>query len=199
MPGMSGMEVFEQLKVQRLIQPGGQGQQGLAGAGRPQNGDQIHFRVHQQIEGEILLPVAGHDPPHAAALGAVVPGELDDAGVSFHLPDHRLELGVVGAARALFSESPILMTWLSLSVGAFAVFWCFVLRGAVETWRASDAGARLAVWLLVSLPVVWVALRVFTQGEARKRSPIDFALAVFAGIGFAHWRRRSAQRSGFSS
>jgi hypothetical protein len=38
--------------------PGGQRQQGLAGAGGAQQGDEVDVRVHQRVEREVLLAVA---------------------------------------------------------------------------------------------------------------------------------------------
>ena len=46
----------------------------------------------------------------------------------------------------------------------------------------------VALVLLLSLPVVWTLLRVLTQGESRKRSPVDFAITIFAAIGWLRAR-----------
>ena len=94
--------------------------------------------------------------------------------------------GVVGAARALFEEMPGLMTWLLVTIALFLVVWLYAVRGVMFALRRSDLALRLVALLLLSLPVVYVALRVLTQGESRKRSPVDFVLAAFAALGMWH-------------
>ena len=68
----------------RLLEAGGQGDERLAGAGLPHQGDQPDALVEQGVEGEVLLPVAGPDAPGALAVvqdrheplaGDVHPGE----------------------------------------------------------------------------------------------------------------------------
>ncbi len=49
------------LLVHRLRQAGGECQQGLAGTGGAQQCDEVDLRVHQCVEGEILLAVACAD------------------------------------------------------------------------------------------------------------------------------------------
>ena len=75
---------------------------------------------------------------------------------------------------------------LLATVALWGVFGLFSLRGVWEASSRASGTRRIAIWLLLSLPVVWTALRVLTQGESRKRSPVDFALAIFAAIGAAN-------------
>lgn len=93
------------------------------------------------------------------------------------------ELGVLGAARRVFGEMPWLASWLVASIGVWLGVLACSLRGAVRALRSSAGDARLVWWLLLSLPVVWTVLRVLTQGESRKRSPVDFAIALLAALG----------------
>jgi hypothetical protein len=58
------------LAFEHLGQSGGQRQQGLAGAGLAEQGDEIDLRIHQQIEGEVLLAVA-RVMPQTLFLGCV--------------------------------------------------------------------------------------------------------------------------------
>ena len=98
--------------------------------------------------------------------------------------------GWLGAARLLFEEMPVLTSVLIASMALFGLFWLLVLRGLLEV-----RNARLQLWLswvLLSLPILFLAMRVVTQGESRKRSPVDFVLVAFAALGTeALWRRRS--------
>ncbi len=99
--------------------------------------------------------------------------------------------GLVGAARALFVEMPLLMSWLVASAALFGLFWLLVVGGLAAARRA-----RLHGWfalVLLSLPGVFVVLRLVTQGESRKRSPVDFVLVTFAALGLEavlRWRSR---------
>lgn len=105
-----------------------------------------------------------------------------------HRSDWVHELGVLGAVRRSFDELPLLTTWLLASTVAWLCVGVLALRGALRAWARSAGARRLLVWLLLSLPVVWTALRVLTQGESRKRSPVDFAIAVFAAVGMLRAR-----------
>jgi hypothetical protein len=55
-----------------LRQGGGQRQQRLAGAGLTEQGDEVDLRIHQQVEGEVLLAVACGDAPDGVLGVAVV-------------------------------------------------------------------------------------------------------------------------------
>lgn len=103
------------------------------------------------------------------------------------------ELGVVGALRAVFEEMPVLGSWLVASVVVWLGFACVALRGAWDAIRGSAGVERLVYVLLLSLPIVWAALRVLTQGDSRKRSPVDFALAIFAAIAVMRSRRAGSR------
>ncbi len=101
------------------------------------------------------------------------------------------EYGVVGTARRVFEEMPGLASWLALTVLLWlAVLW-LAARGAADMLRRTRGSERLLVLLLLSLPVVWTGLRVLTQGESRKRSPVDFAIAIFAAFGAMRTRYAS--------
>ena len=82
------------------------------------------------------------------------------------------------------------MTVLLASIALFMLFWFFVLRGVVAL-----RNARMQGWIslvLLSLPTVFLVMRVVTQGESRKRSALDFVLAAFAALGVAALRRRNS-------
>ena len=93
------------------------------------------------------------------------------------------DIGVLGAARRTFAEMPWLASWLAGTIVVWLAVLACSLRGAVRALRGSAGASRLVWLLLLSLPVVWTFLRVLTQGESRKRSPVDFALALFAAVG----------------
>lgn len=101
------------------------------------------------------------------------------------------ELGILGAVRRSFQEMPVLTGWLLATTALWLCVGGLALRGAARALAGSRGARRLLVVLLVSLPVLWTALRVLTQGESRKRSPVDFAIALFAAIGI--WRARSGR------
>ena len=66
--GFAGEDDFRiALFFQGQFQTGGEGQQGLAGAGRAGETDEVHVRVHEQVQGEVLLAVAGVDAPDLVA------------------------------------------------------------------------------------------------------------------------------------
>ncbi len=96
---------------------------------------------------------------------------------------------MLGALRRVFEEMLVLGSWLVASVVVWLAFGCIALRGAWEAIRGSAGVERLLYGMLLSLPVVWAALRVLTQGDSRKRSPVDFALAIFAAIAVMRSRR----------
>ncbi|EOA05532.1 dehydrogenase [Herbaspirillum frisingense GSF30] len=54
-----------ELGFKHLRQARGECQQGLAGTGLAQQGDEVALRVHQQVQREVLLAVAGGDAPDA--------------------------------------------------------------------------------------------------------------------------------------
>ena len=64
------------LLVHRLRQARGERQQGLAGAGGAEQGDEVDVRVHQRIEREVLFAVARQDAPHRVLAVAVVVDDL---------------------------------------------------------------------------------------------------------------------------
>lgn len=51
---------------------GGEREERLAGAGLPEQGDEVDFGVEQQVEGEVLLAVARGDAPDGVFLVAAV-------------------------------------------------------------------------------------------------------------------------------
>lgn len=97
-------------------------------------------------------------------------------------------LGVLGAARRAFAEMPGLATWLVVTIVVWLAIGVIALRGAAELLRRSEGVERTLSLLLLSLPVIWTLLRVLTQGESRKRSPVDFAITIFAAIGWLRAR-----------
>ncbi len=138
---------------------------------------------------------------HAAKLMAL-PDNLDlfrYLGL-FEMTGKRAELvhtaGLFGAMRVLFAEMPLLMTWLVLTMLGFAVFWGLVGAGTVIALRRSTRVHRLVLVLMLSLPFTYLGLRAISQGESRKRSPIDFSLALLAAVGAEAVleRRRIARR-----
>ncbi len=64
------------LGLQHLRQAGRQREQRLAGAGLAEQRDEVAFRIHQQVQREVLLAVAGGDAPDAVLLVAVVAQRL---------------------------------------------------------------------------------------------------------------------------
>src|SRR5437762_2406515 len=55
-------DFHEAVGFQRLHEAGGERQQRLAGAGWPQHRDEVDFRIHQQVEREVLLAVRAVTP-----------------------------------------------------------------------------------------------------------------------------------------
>jgi len=106
------------------------------------------------------------------------------------------ELGVLGAVGRTFREMPGLASWLLATVLIWLGVLALALGGAWTALRRSAGAERLLYLILLALPIVWTALRVLAQGESRKRSPVDFALAIFAAIGAlrasAAWRGRGS-------
>src|SRR2546429_462052 len=70
-------DFHEAVGFQRLHEAGGERQQRLAGAGWPEHRDEVDFRIHQQVEREVLLTVARRDAPDIVALVAMVARQLD--------------------------------------------------------------------------------------------------------------------------
>ena len=107
--------------------------------------------------------------------------------------------GLSGAIRSLLGELPWLSLWLFAGAAAFGLLWALALWGARDALRTRDVVQRATLLLLLSGPVIYVALRVVESGESRKRSPLDFILALFAVLGwqsFRAWRQaRSATRA----
>ncbi len=69
------------LLLGRLVQAGGDRQQRLAGAGLADQGHQLDFVIEQQIEGKLLLAVAGHESPRSLPWGT---DQRHDAGRTGH-------------------------------------------------------------------------------------------------------------------
>ena len=65
-------DLGEALLVQRLCQPCGERQQRLAGAGLTQQRHEVDVRIQQQVQGKVLLAVAGGDAPDGVARLGVV-------------------------------------------------------------------------------------------------------------------------------
>lgn len=106
-------------------------------------------------------------------------------------------LGWVGAMRVYVAEMPLGIAWLSAGAVFLAVIWLAFVVGATMSVRAPELTQRLLALYLLTLPAMYVALRAVSEGEARKRAPIDFVLATFASIGMARVTERIAgQRRG---
>ena len=73
--------------LQCLGKTGGQRQQGFAGTGGAEYRDEIHFRIHQQVEGVILLAVTRSDPPDVVVLVAVIGHRFDNCVAVFKTAD----------------------------------------------------------------------------------------------------------------
>ena len=67
-------------------------EQGLAGAGLAEQGDEVDLRVHQQVQREVLFAVARGDPPDRVLVVGVVLDRLQDGGAAVefaHLREQR--------------------------------------------------------------------------------------------------------------
>jgi hypothetical protein len=107
--------------------------------------------------------------------------------------------GLSGAIRSLLGELPWLTLWLFAGAAAFGVLWLLALWGARDALRTPDLVQRATLLLLLSAPVIYVALRVVESGESRKRSPLDFILALFAVLGWQSFRAWYPMRRGRAS
>ena len=56
-------ELVVQRRLHHLLEAGGEGEDGLAGAGHAVEGDDPHLGVEQQVEGELLLLGPGTQAP----------------------------------------------------------------------------------------------------------------------------------------
>ena len=88
-PGHDDLAVT--LVLQHLGQARGQGQQRLAAAGLAYQADEVDVGIHQQVEGEVLFPVAGRDAPDAVIGLAVVLGQFKHHAVRTDLVHQRFE------------------------------------------------------------------------------------------------------------
>ncbi len=66
--GTTGDQPLVGILFQGLFQPGGQSQEGLPGAGDPDETHQLDRRIHQEFKGELLFLVQWADPPHPARI-----------------------------------------------------------------------------------------------------------------------------------
>lgn len=105
-------------------------------------------------------------------------------------------LGWVAALRSAYREMPVLTAWFLVSIAVFAVFWLFVVWGGCRAMWNSAGTQRLLWLLLLSLPTYYLCLRVIVEGNSRKRSPIDFTLAIFAAVGIEAIASRRRNPSG---
>ena len=80
-------------------QAGGQRQQGFAGASGAGQGDKVNLRVHQQVDGKVLLAVARIDAPHRIfGMGEVLQG-FEGGGFAPHLGDPGVHAGLAGGLK----------------------------------------------------------------------------------------------------
>ena len=83
-------------KVGEGREAGGEGEQRFAGAGRAEQGDEIDFRIHEQVQGQTLFLVACDYAPDGVMLAPVVPGELRGNAVVADVahPEFHVFLGI---------------------------------------------------------------------------------------------------------
>ena len=96
--------------------------------------------------------------------------------------------------RRYFAEMPVAMTWLCVTAVLFNSLWLAVAFGLVHALRRTDALRRLLSLGLLSLPLVWIALRALAEGggpEARTRRLRDRRVLA---IGIADLRARRGVR-----
>jgi hypothetical protein len=102
--------------------------------------------------------------------------------------------GILGAVVSIFREMPLLMTWMLAATLMWLGVWGLIAAGLFEAMARSDRWTKLCWIVLLALPMVAVLTRVITQGESRKRSLFDAALALFAAVGALalaeRWRAR---------
>ncbi len=91
--------------------------------------------------------------------------------------------GLLGAMQSVFAEMPALVSWLMAEIALFALWWVVVLAGV---WRVLKARQTepIGTLLLLALPALCVLERVVSEGNSRKRSVVDFALALFFAFGW---------------
>jgi 4-amino-4-deoxy-L-arabinose transferase-like glycosyltransferase len=108
------------------------------------------------------------------------------------------DIGWFGALQRLWREMPGPVTCLLAGMTLFSCFWVLVVWGALATLRGSAGVHRWICGLLVSLPACFLLARVVEEGSARKRSPVDFVLVLFAALGIEslrRWRSELASKS----
>ena len=90
------------LLVHRLRQAGGQCQQGLAGTGGAQQGDEVDLRIHQCVEREVLLAVARTDTPDGvAAVAEIIDQRQHYLAVADHAADAQFDFVFAGQVDVL--------------------------------------------------------------------------------------------------
>ncbi len=113
-------------------------------AGRTQHGDEIDFRIHQQVERKILLAVAGGDAPDIVALRAVIHGEFQYRRLAFELAHDRLDPVLAGVVDELIrlplahqrTAHPVVGAAVLLpGLHALAVFFPEILRQLLHAAR----------------------------------------------------------------
>lgn len=105
-------------------------------------------------------------------------------------------LGWIGALRAVLQEMPWQVGWLLIITALFNLLWIPVLRALPWGFGGRDPKVRMARLLVLSLPLFYVATRIVGEGEARRRSPSDFAIATYAAVGIGLLRSRSSDPGG---
>jgi len=95
------------LHVHHLRQSGGEREQGLAGAGGAEQGDEIDVRVHQHVEREILLAIARGDAPDGM-VGMAVVVQQDQRGVRRVQCEHAQFHGVFARQEQALVGVPVL-------------------------------------------------------------------------------------------
>src|SRR5688572_1428226 len=84
------------LVIQHLGEAGGKREQGLAGARLAEQRDEIDRRIHEQVEGEVLLAVARGDAPHRVLRVRIVAQRLDHRHAPGSFLDQRVQRTLAG-------------------------------------------------------------------------------------------------------
>ena len=84
-------DLREAVLFESLHKAGREREQGLAGAGGPQDGNEVDVGVGQQVERVVLLAVARADAPDTVAFAAEIADQFQGRRVALHAAHHRLD------------------------------------------------------------------------------------------------------------
>lgn len=102
----------------------------------------------------------------------------------------RVDGGWRGAVSTTFQEMPVLVSVLLLMVLAFLMLLLLSVFGVATALRLSSGNVQIAIWGMISLPIVYLMLRCLVTGISRKREPVDFVIAFGAAVGISLLARR---------